>query len=180
MITETNGEINSVVNGVGAASDCTPGDDYISAEGRVVMDAGESRKEACSRMKMFTHPKIKLRLGCWNVRTMFAIGKTAQVCREMRRYQLEVMGISECRWMECGKVITREGEVILYSGSMEKHEHGVAIILSKNAAQSLMSWEPVSERIVTARLYSKFVKTTIVQAYATQNGSADEVKDKFY
>ena len=46
-----------MVNGVGAASDCIPVDDYIAAEDRVVMDAGESRKEACSRMEMFTHPK---------------------------------------------------------------------------------------------------------------------------
>ena len=34
-----------MVNGVGAASDCIPVDDYIAAEDRVVMDAGESRKE---------------------------------------------------------------------------------------------------------------------------------------
>ena len=163
-----------------AASDLIPGEDYISAEDRGVMVAGQSRKEACSRMKMFTHPKVTLRLGCWNVRTMFATGKTAQVCREMRRYRLEVLGISECRWKECGKVKTREGEEILYSGSMEKHEHGVAIILSKNAAQSLMSWKPVNERIVTARLYSKFIKATIVQAYAPQNGSSVEAKDEFY
>ena len=180
LITETEGERNTAVNGVGAASDCIPVEDYISAEDRVVMDAGESRKEACSRIEMFTHPKVKLRLGCWNVRTMFATGKTTQVCREMRRYNLEVLGISECRWMECGKVKTQEGEEILYSGSMEKHEHGVAIILSKNAAQSLMSWEPVSSRIVTARLYSKYIKTTIVQAYAPQNGSSVEAKDEFY
>ena len=144
------------------------------------MDSGESRKEACSRMKVFTHPEVQLRLGCWNMRTMFAIGKTDQVCREMRRYQLEVLGVSEVRLKECGKVVTQEGEFILYSGSREKHEHGVAIILSKNAAQSLMSWEPVSERIITARLYSMFVKATIVQAYAPQNGSSVEVKDEFY
>ena len=103
-IPETDDENNTVVHGVGAASDCVPGDDYISAEDRVVMAAGESRKEVCSRMEMFTHPKVKLRLGCWNVRTMFATGKTAQVCSEMRRYHLEVLGVSECRWMEFGKV----------------------------------------------------------------------------
>ena len=82
--------------------------------------------------------------------------------------------------MELGKVQTQEKEEILYSGSMEKHQHGVAIILSKNAAKALMSWTPVSERIITARLYSKYIKTTIVQAYAPQNGSSDEEKDKFY
>ena len=144
------------------------------------MEVGESRKEAYNRMKMFTHPKQKLKIGCWNVRTMYSTGKTAQVCREMRRYKIDALGISECRWMEFGKVKTTEQEEILYSGSREKHEHGVAIILSKNAAKSLMSWKPVSERIITARLYSKYIKATIVQAYAPQNGSTDEVKDQFY
>ena len=66
-----------MVNGVGAASDCIHVDDYnIAAEDRVVMEAGESRKEACNGM-MFTDPKAQLRLGCWNMRTMFALGKTA-------------------------------------------------------------------------------------------------------
>ena len=35
MITETNSENITVVNGVGAASDCIPVDDYIAAEDRV-------------------------------------------------------------------------------------------------------------------------------------------------
>ena len=86
MITETDDENNTAVNRVGAASDCIPGDDYISAEDRIVMGVGESRKEAYNRMEMFTHPKVKSRIGCWNVRTMYAIGKTAQVCSVMRRY----------------------------------------------------------------------------------------------
>lgn len=163
-----------------AASDCIPGEDYISLEDRVVMEVGESRKEAYSRMKMFNHPKQKTTFGCWNVRTMHSIGKTAQVCREMRRYNIDVLGVSECRWMEFGKVRTREHEEIIYAGSSVKHEHGVAIILSKNASKSLMSWKPVSERIITARLYSKYIKATIVQAYAPQNGSTSEEKDQFY
>ena len=129
---------------------------------------------------MFTHPKKEVRIGCWNVRTMSSIGKTAQVCREMRKNRIDVLGVSECRWLEFGKVKTREQEEILYAGSTQKHERGVAIILSKAAAKSLMSWKPVSDRIITARLYSKYIKATIVQAYAPQNGSSDEEKNMFY
>ena len=181
LITETNDEINRLAgNGVGAASICIPDEDYISAEDRTMMEVGESRKEAYSGMKMFTHPREKLKIGCWNVRTMYSIGKTAQVCREMRRYKIDVLGISECRWLECGKVNTIDHEVIIYSGKNDKHEYGVAIILSKNAAKSLMSWKPVSDRIITARMYSKYIKATIVQTYAPQNESTEEEKNKFY
>ena len=145
-----------------------------------MMAAGVSLKEACNRKTMFTHPKKEVRIGCWNVRTMSSIGKTAQVCREMRKNRIDVLGVSECRWLEFGKVRTREQEEILYAGSTQKHERGVAIILSKAAAKSLMSWKPVSDRIITARLYSKYIKATIVQAYAPQNGSSDEEKNMFY
>ena len=87
---------------MGAASVCVPGETYIgfSTEDSGMMEVGESRREAYNRMKMFTHPRQKLKIGCWNVRTMYSIGKTAQVCREMRRYNLDVLGVSECRWTE--------------------------------------------------------------------------------
>merc|ERR1711867_362251 len=112
-------------------SSCTPDDRYLLAGDRFMMGDGESREEAFNQKVMFTHPKAKLRVGCWNVRTMYAIGKTAQVCSEMRNYRLDVLGVSECRWMEFGKLRTQDGELILFSGSSESHQHGVAIILGK-------------------------------------------------
>ena len=45
-------------------------------------NAGESRKETCMQRRALTHPKKTVRVGCWNVRTMYSTGKTAQVCRD--------------------------------------------------------------------------------------------------
>ena len=75
-------------------------------------NAGESRKETCMRMRALTHPKKTVRVGCWNVRTMYSAGKTAQVCREMAKYKVEILGISECRWTGSGEVRTQTGENI--------------------------------------------------------------------
>ena len=43
------------------------------------------------------NPKLETRIGNWNVRTMFETVKASQVAREMERYKLEILGISERR-----------------------------------------------------------------------------------
>ena len=69
---------------------------------------GESRKEARSttrpRKRSVLTPKYYLNIGCWNVRTMDTIGKTASVMKEMRRYKLSILGLSEVRWVGFGEV----------------------------------------------------------------------------
>ena len=59
---------------------------------------GESPiREALDRNRNLMDPKETIKIGAWNVRTMYQVSKTAQVIREMERYQLGILGISECR-----------------------------------------------------------------------------------
>ena len=46
----------------------------------------------------FTEPKVNVNIGCWNMRTLYSIGKSAQLAREMYKYKIDVMDISENRW----------------------------------------------------------------------------------
>ena len=59
-------------------------------------------------------------IGTWNVRTMDESGKTLQVAREMRRYNLSILGISECRWIGSGQFRLSTGELLLYSGHTDE------------------------------------------------------------
>ena len=47
-------------------------------------------------MKLLS-PKVCVKIGQWNVRTMFERGKCAQVVKEMRRYGISILGVSEMR-----------------------------------------------------------------------------------
>ena len=100
--------------------------------------SGESRKEAIG-LKEVLNAKCRTRLGFWNVRTMYETGKLAQVAAEMRRYNLHILGISECRWTGSGRKKTETGETVLYSGRDDnQHDEGVAIILKRGIEKGLI------------------------------------------
>ena len=115
------------------------------------------------------------------MRTMFAVGKTAQITAEMTRYSINILGVSECRWSGFGRLKEQTGETIIYSGKDDDvHLSGVAIVMSKKIAQSLDSWKPISDRIIEACFYSRFIKTTVIQVYAPTNEADEKVKGDFY
>ena len=56
----------------------------------------ESRREV-QRPTVINASKLQTIIGCWNVRTMYEIGKSAQVAREMKNYRIGILSISEIR-----------------------------------------------------------------------------------
>ena len=103
--------------------------------------------------------------------TLYETRKAAQVCREMQRYSLKILGLGKTRWNGAGQTRLVSGDTIIYSGQEEGQPHiqGVALLWTPKATQALLSWEPVSPRILTARFNSKGRKVTILQCYAPTN-----------
>ena len=111
------------------------------------------------------------KMGTWNIRTMFDTGKTAQVAQEMRNYNISLLGLCETRWLLAGHMRLSSGETVLFSGHTEDsahHTEGVALMLAPEAQRSLIGWEPVSSRIITAQFATKkdSIKLNIIQSSA--------------
>ena len=74
---------------------------------------------------------------------MYETGKLAQVTAEMRRYNLHILGISDCRWTGSVRLRTDTGETVLPSGREDdQHYQGVAIILKKRSRKGTDRMEP--------------------------------------
>ena len=121
----------------------------------------ESHKEVGVRIRGVLTAKHITRVGTYNVRTANSCGKLAQILSEMKRYRLKILGISEMRWPSSGKFIS-EDITVLFSGG-EKHEKRVGLLFDKLSAKAIVSWEPVSDRIITARLKTRFTNVTMIQ-----------------
>lgn len=123
----------------------------------------------------------RIRIGQWNVRTLSEASRLAQIEAEMLKFNVAILGISEMRLCGNGQITAANGNVVLYSGKVSRRESGVAFVISKELRTTLSSWNPISDRIITARFFSKVGKyISIVQCYAPTEDAVDLTKDEFY
>lgn len=149
-------------------------------------DYGESPREAGALTADALRPKTITRVGFWNVRTLFQTGKLAQLRKEFDTYNLDIIGISEVRWLGSNKKFLKEdsrlkSHTLLFSGKQDGcHEEGVGLMLSSRISKSLLEWSPINSRLLKARFNSKYTKLTVIVCYAPTNTSEEIKKDEFY
>ena len=85
------------------------------------MQCSDSRKEA-ARLTLLLTPWTTAREATWNIRTMYETGKNIQVARQMKKYKIGVLGLSETRWLHSGQLKLSSGEQLLYSGHIEDED----------------------------------------------------------
>ena len=63
----------------------------------------------------------KMKLGTWNVRSLYGAGSLKAAARELARYQIDVVGVQEFRWDKGGTV--RAGDYdFFYGKGNENHQ----------------------------------------------------------
>src|ERR1700733_12180740 len=102
-----------------------------SLTGRVAF--GRRGSKASSVVIQRNPCKEKINVGTWNVRTMLRPGKLANVIKEMRRANLDILGLSEVRWKEGGDFVS-DGVRVIYTEGREG-QSGVAILLEERVAK---------------------------------------------
>ena len=146
-------------------------------------DDSQTREGAGAPTVDLLKPKQKMRVGCWNVQTLYQTGRMPQLVKEFDNYNLDILGVSEVRWTGTGKRKRRlaSGHTIVFSGrSDDQHSEGVALLLNRKTEKALLEWKPFGSRLLKARFHSKYTKLSVLVCYAPTEDANAEVKDAFY
>ena len=124
--------------------------------------------------------KTPLKIGTWNVRSLYRVGYAKNLVEELIKYDMDITVLQEVRWIDFGEC-TIDKQCIIHSGRLDgRHAQGVGFYLAEKARRSLMSFNPINERLATIRVNCKWFKVTVIGAYAPTEDSEDLDKDLFY
>ena len=120
---------------------------------------------------------ITRNLGTWNARSMNQ-GKLEIVKMEMHPMEIEILGISELKWIGSGHFTSGIYE-ISYSGNQDIRRNGVAIILNKNIVKSVIGYLPKYDRMISILIQGRPTNVIIIQIYAPMTDAQELTVMKF-
>ena len=100
---------------------------------------GERSKVQCS--------KEQYCIGTWNVRSMNQ-SKLQMVTQEMARVTVEILGISEPKWIGMSE-FNSDNNYIYYSGQESLRRNGVAITVNKVVRKAVLGCNLKKDRTIT-------------------------------
>ena len=135
--------------------------------------ATDGPKSLCARNNITT--------GTWNVGSLRAAGKVEELTHEMKRYRWNILGVCEVRWKKnFGETSAPEGHKLFFSGSEDRHEHGVGFLIHKDKVNVIIGCRPLSSRLISIRLKASPFNITVIQAHAPPTDYDDDGIEDFY
>jgi exonuclease III len=111
---------------------------------------------------------------------MLKPGKMKEIMEELSKARVNVVAVQEIRWQGQGRIDKKDFS-LFYSGPKERTgRYGTGFIVNAKTRKSLLSFEPLSDRLCKLRLRGKFRNLTLLSTYAPTEDSPATMKDEFY
>ncbi|XP_060523267.1 craniofacial development protein 2-like [Cylas formicarius] len=141
--------------------------------------------ERVRRIPRFSNDVLRInkekRIGTWNVQSMYQAGKAANIVKEVKRLQIDILGCSETRWPDSGHCTIDEHHIYFSGDHTTRNRNGVAIILNKQTNEAVKGFIPISSRVAVIKIKSKPFDLNIIQSsYAPTTESSEQKMEEFY
>ena len=117
-------------------------------------------------------------IGTWNVRSMNQ-NKLEVVKQEMARVNINILGISELKWMGMGES-NSDDHYIYYCGQESLRRNEVAIIVTKRVQNAVLGCNLKIDRMISVHFQSKPFNITVIQVYAPTTNIKEAETERFY
>jgi len=114
----------------------------------------------------------------WNVRSMYE-EKLNIVQREMNRMDIDILGISEMKWIGSGH-FRSANNTVMYSGRNTHRKNDVGMIIANRVSKSSIGYKAVNDRIIYIRVRAHPVNITFMHVYATTTSAEAADIEDFY
>ena len=136
----------------------------------VVDVTGDRSKVQCCKEQYY--------IGTWNVRSMNQ-GKLEVVKQEMTRVNVDILGISELKWIGMGE-FNSDDHYIYYCGQESLRRNGVAIMVNKRVRNAVLGCNLKNDRMISVRFQGKPFNITVIQVYVLTSNAEEAEVERFY
>ncbi|XP_071652690.1 craniofacial development protein 2-like [Temnothorax longispinosus] len=117
-------------------------------------------------------------MGTWNVRTLYETAAAKSLVEEITKCGIQILAIQETRWKGNSTMRIRDYDFV-HSGD-QKHFLGVGFVVHKDLRDNIMEFRPISDRVCTIRIKTKFFNLSLINVHAETEEKRDSTKDSFY
>ena len=106
-------------------------------------------------------------------------GKLEVVKQEMARVNVEILGISELKWIGMGE-LNLDDYYIYYCRQESLRRNGVAIMVNKRVRNAVLRCNLKNDRMISVRYQGKPFIITVIQVYAPISNAEEAEVEWFY
>jgi len=122
--------------------------------------------------------KKDLRIGTWNVRSLYKTGALQVAVRETEKYKLDILATQEVRW-ENQDSIPQSKYTFYYRGT-QSHDFGTGFLIKKNILPAVQNIKFVNERLSYVMIRTRWCNIVLINVCAPTEVANDNDKDTFY